>query len=315
MKTILKHTALLLFLALGFTATAQESTKPEDFDLPENTEMALEITGVYDGVKHTFTQTNAKEYQFNSNGLLAQVREMITDGLGSQDTYNYDGHGELVKVDYLLGTNAGPVTGSSTHSIEKESYKTTYIRKDQNGDMLKTIAFFNEVGELRGKSFYNAEGIKVRQIEYDGEKAHRIREFKLNKVVSDIVYENNEEGKLAKKLKYTEPGKTPSKEQLTTISYNEKGDADKMFVHYDNEPGTTPRVMNTHTMEYVYDDDIWVARIEYRHGYYKPSPTLDITLRRIKTADKMYTPKDEKSLLDFCKQVYQHYLDTENKQD
>src|SRR5690554_299060 len=41
MKITLQHTALLFFLTLGFAATAQESTKPEDFDLPENTVKAV----------------------------------------------------------------------------------------------------------------------------------------------------------------------------------------------------------------------------------------------------------------------------------
>lgn len=312
-KTTIKHTALSLFLALDFTASAQENTAPQDFDLPKNTEMALEITGIYDSEKHAFKQTNAKEYRFNSNGQLAQVKEMVTNGIGSQDTYHYDANGELLKMDYLLGTNAGPISGSSTHSIEKESYKTTYIRKDQNGDMLRTIAFFNEAGELRGKSFYNARGEKEKQIEYDGKKAHRTKKYKGNKIVSDIVYENNKQGKLEKKTEYTEPGKTPTKEQLTTIRYNKNGDAETMLIHYETEAGKQPKVMNTHTMEYLYDGDMWVARIEYRHGYYKPSPTLNITLRRIKTADKMYTAKDEKAVLDFCKQAYQHYLNTEKQ--
>lgn len=311
MKTTIKHTALSLFLSLGFTATAQESTAPKDFDFPENTEMALEIKGTYDAEKHTFTQTNAKEYRFNSNGQLTQLKELFTAKIGSQDTYHYDEKGELVKVDYLVGTAEGQISGSSTHTTEKESYKTTYIRKDQNGDMLRTIAFFNEAGELRGKSFYNAKGEREKQIEYDGTKAHRTKKFKGNKLVSDIIYENNKQGKMEKKIEFTEPGKVPTKEQLTTFDYNKKGDAEKMQVHYETEAGKTPKVMNTHTMEYLYDGDLWVARIEYRHGYYKPSPTLNITLRRIKTSDKMYTAKDEKAVLDFCKQAYQNYLNTE----
>jgi hypothetical protein len=94
--------------------------------------MALEIKGTYDAEKHTFTQTNAKEYRFNSNGQLTQLKEMFTAKIGSQDTYRYDEKGELVKL----------MSGSSIHTIEKETYKTAYIRKDQNGDMLRTIAFF-----------------------------------------------------------------------------------------------------------------------------------------------------------------------------
>jgi|GEM_PF-1474250 hypothetical protein len=58
--------------------------------------------------------------------------------------------------------------------------------------------FFNEADELRGKSCYNAKGEREKQIEYDGTKAHRTKKFKGNKLVSDIIYENNKQGKRRK---------------------------------------------------------------------------------------------------------------------
>ena len=137
-----------------------------------------------------------------------------------------------------------------------------------------------------------------------------VKELKENKTVSDIIHENNEQGRLVKQLKFIKPMEKASKEELTTYSYNDKGDIEKMVVHYDNEPGKTPVVMNTYTTEYLYDGDIWVASIRYRDLYYNKPSSVEVTVRSINTAGKIYTVKDEKNLLDFCKQVYQHYLAT-----
>lgn len=303
-----------ILFTLGFTATAQELTKPEDFDLPANTEMALEITGSYSGDKQIFSQTGGEEYRFNSEGKLAQLKKMITNNMATQDVYHYNADGQLTKIDYIFGTKDGGMSSSSTtFSVEKKDKEITYKRRADKGYTARTVAYYNAAGELQSKNFYDAKVEPWKKIEYNGTKEYRVKEFKDNKIVSDIIYQNNDQGKLVKQLKFTQPMERKSKEELTTYSYNDKGDLETKLVHYDNQQGETPKVMDLHVTEYLYDGDIWVARVAYRHLYYSDPSWVEVTIRRIKTADKMYSAKDEKAILDFCKQVYQHYVATKKQ--
>lgn len=59
---------------------------------------------------------------------------------------------------------------STTFTTEKDHYKTTYLRKELNGETSKRIEFYNEAGQLRGKSVYNAFGEREVQIEFDGKR-------------------------------------------------------------------------------------------------------------------------------------------------
>src|SRR5690554_8214290 len=71
MKTTIKHTAIVLLLALGFTATAQESTKPEDFDLPENTVKAVIKCAEFTIPQQKFAMSaERKKYTFQEGKII-----------------------------------------------------------------------------------------------------------------------------------------------------------------------------------------------------------------------------------------------------
>lgn len=43
------------------------------------------------------------------------------------------------------------IVGSTTFTTEKDHYKTTYLRKELNGETSKRIEFYNEAGQLQRK--------------------------------------------------------------------------------------------------------------------------------------------------------------------
>ncbi|EID72147.1 hypothetical protein [Imtechella halotolerans] len=295
-----QHTALLFSLCICLKINAQENTSSSDFNVPKNTEILLEITGMYDTEKNTFTQTLVKEYLFNSNGKLLKLTENSNENSGNQYIYHYDLDGELYKMDYHIGSTHEGIVGSTTFTTEKDHYKTTYLRKELNGETSKRIEFYNEAGQLRGKSVYNAFGEREVQIEFDGKKAYRTKLFKDNKIVSDVIYTTSNNGNVSSRKEYIQPGRKHSLEQLTTIRYNSKGDPVKKIKYYESKAGLKPKVKKTYLLEYWYDDYLWVARMEFENDS-KPNTEHSITLRHIKTTNNLYTIKNEKVILDLIK--------------
>src|SRR5690606_6588272 len=168
MKPTLKHTTLLLFLALGFTATAPESTKPEDFDLPENTVKAVIKHADFIIPKQEFAMSvEHKTYTFQEGKI---INYQYRDSVKSQKTdvdYHYE-NGQLKSRETIESSKAGMEYDTRKYRTENEGYKTTFYRTYHWGETDKTIAFYNDAGELRGKSIYNVHGKRTQQIEYGG---------------------------------------------------------------------------------------------------------------------------------------------------
>ncbi len=304
--------AALYVLALTSPASAQE-TAAADFGFPQNIQQALEITGYYTGETNQFKQTGARQFVFDGSGKLSEVKEMITETIGSQRTYQYDDAGNLVKMTHLFASESGPMASATTYTYETDGNKTTCTRKDPNGDQQQTVAFRNDMGELRGETFFDKHGNKSSYIEYGGKEGYRVKTYQDNKVVTDTVFFLNEAGNIGKTIVYTEPGLKNSTEELTTFEYNAQGDVTKKRVHYPVKSGETPKVMTTYTTEYLYDGDVWVASVTHSDWTYKPEKTLNVTLRRVKTPEKMHTATNEQHVLDFFKQVYVDYAQQPNK--
>jgi hypothetical protein len=242
---------LFLLIAISLTAIAQEKKHNIDFGFPKNTEQALELTGNYDGSSQQFKPSKTEEFHFNSLGLITLLKYPITPTIINQEKYTYDANQNLIQVDYLLGTLAGASESKSTISIVVEDNRTTLMRTEPNGDMLKALEFRNDEGELRGKSFFDKEGNKVKYIEYGGKEGFNIKEYQNNILVSNIMYLKNEQGKIKRAIEFTEPNLKTSKEKTTTFEYNKKGDLIKTIEYHATQPNEKPNVRNTKITEYL----------------------------------------------------------------
>lgn len=308
MKIAKIHSTLILLIAISLTAIAQEKKYNIDFGFPKNTEQAMELTGYYDGSSQQFKPSKTEEFHFNSLGLITLLKYPITPTIVNQEKYTYDVNQNLIQVDYLLGTLAGASESKSTISIIVEDNRTTLMRTEPNGDVLKALEFRNDEGELRGKSFFDKNGIKVKYIEFGGKEGYNIKEYKNNVLVSNIIYHKNDLGKIEKTIEFTEPNLKVSKEKLTTFEYNSKGDLIKTIEYHAAPPNEKPVVRNTKITEYLYKKDVWVASASYDYWKFSYQNTILATIRNIKNSKTVYSAKDEQQVQGFFKQAYQNYL-------
>ena len=310
MSPTLKYTALLLFLALGFSATAQESIKPEDFDLPENTVKAVIKYADFTIPQQQFEiRTSHSTYTFQEGKIINYQYRDSAKSLKTDVDYHYE-NGELKSKETVKSSKAGMEYDTRKYRTENEGYKTTFYRTYHSGETDKYILFYNEAGELRGKSFYNVRGERATQTEYDGKKGHRVKKYYKDQVMSDITYTNNDDGKLDKTITYVMPN-TEDEVKVLTLYFNTlKGDPEKMVEFVTEKKNSGQKHSRTKHISYLYEDDIWVAKIAYSIATKSPGQ-LVATIRTIETPEKTYhAPSDEK-LKAFCEATYQKYLKLE----
>lgn len=308
MKTNKLYSSLLLFIVMSLPLVAQDKLTNIDFGFPQNTEQAFEHTGYYDTDIQQFKTIKTQEFHFNSLGLISIIKYPITPTNVNQESYTYDTNQNLIQVDYLLETPAGASESKSAISIAIEDNRTTLIRTNPNGDVLKTLEFRNEAGELRGRTYFDKEGNKVKYIEYGGNEGFNVKEYNNEILVSNIIYLKNEQGKIEKTIELTEPNLNTSKKKTTTFEYNTKGDLTKSIEYYATQFDEKPNAKSTKITEYLYDDDIWVASASYEKWKHASEKTINATLRNVKTSEKVYSTNDEQQVLDFFEQAYQNYL-------
>lgn len=310
MNPTLKHTTLLLFLALGFTATAQESTKPEDFDLPENTVKAVIRYADFTIPQQQFEiRTSHSTYTFQEGKI---INYQYWDSAKSQKIdidYHYE-NGQLKSKETVKSSQSGMEYDTQKYRTESEGYKTTFYKIYHTGETDKTIAFYNDAGELRGKSIYNVHGKRTQQIEYGGKEGYRVKKYYNDQVMSEITYTNNDDGTLDKTITYVMPN-TEDEVKVFTLYFNTpKGDPEKMVEFVTEKKNSGQKHSRTKHISYLYEDDIWVAKIAYSITTKSPGQ-LVATIRTIETPEKTYhAPSDEK-LKAFCKEAYQKYLKLE----
>ncbi len=67
------------------------------------------------------------------------------------------------------------------------------------------------------------------------------------------------------------------------------------------------KLSKTTYVNYLYDGDIWVAKIEYGTATKNPGKIV-ATIRTIETPEKTYHAPSEEQLKTFCQETYQKYL-------
>lgn len=310
MSPTLKYTALLLFLALGFSATAQESIKPEDFDLPENTVKAVIKYADFTIPQQQFEiRTSHSTYTFQEGKI---INYQYRDSAKSQKIdidYHYE-NGQLKSKETVKSSQSGMEYDTQKYRTESEGYKTTFYKIYHTGETDKTIAFYNDAGELRGKSIYNVNGKRTQQIEYGGKEGYRVKKYYNDQVMSEITYTNNDDGTLDKTITYVMPNTEDEVKVLTLYFNTPKGDPEKMVEFVTEKKNSGQKHSRTKHISYLYEGDIWVAKIAYSIATKSPGQ-LVATIRTIETPEKTYhAPSDEK-LKAFCKEAYQKYLKLE----
>lgn len=307
MNPTLKHTALLFFLALGFTATAQESTKPEDFDLPENTVRAVIKYADFTIPQQEFAMSaEHKIYTFQEGKI---INYQYRDSVKSQKTdvdYHYE-NGELKRKETIKSSKAGMEYKTYQYRTENEGYKTTFYKIYHTGETDKTIAFYNDAGELRGKSIYNIHGKRTKQIEYGGKEGYRVKKYHNEKLMSDITYYNNSNGKLMKTETSVLSGEKDEIKVLTLFYYNQKGDLRQVVDFITETKNSGQKQSRTKHINYLYDGDLWVAKMEYSRANNK-AKNLVATVRTVQTPEKTYQAPNAALLKAFCEETYQKYL-------
>lgn len=307
MNTTIKHTAIVLLLALGFTATAQESTKPEDFDLPENTVKAVIRYANFSIPQQQFSvRPSYSVYTFKNDKIVSLRYEDSTSMVKTTVNYQYE-NDNLKSKETLQSSNAGTEHKINTYRTEKQDYKTTFYRTYPTEGTDKTILFYNEAGELRGKSFYNVHGKRTKQIEYNGREGYRLKKYYDEKLMSDITYVNDSNGKLTKSETLVLPGEDEEVKVLTLYYYNPNGDLKQVVDFITEAKNSGKKISRQKHYSYLYDGDVWVAQIEYSLANNKKN-NLIATIRTLETPDKIYNAPSDEQLKIFFQETYQKYL-------
>lgn len=307
MNSTLKHTALLFFLVLGFTATAQESTKPEDFDLPENTVKAVIKYADFTIPQQKFAMSaEHKTYTFQEGKIINyQYRDSVKMVKTDVD-YHYE-NGELKSRETIESSREGMEYKTRKYRSENKGYKTTFYRTYHWGETDKTIAFYNDAGELRGKSIYNVHGKRTQQIEYGGKEGYRVKKYYNEQLMSEITYFNNDDGTLGKTITYVMP-ETEDEVKVLTLYYNTRDGDPEMIVEFITEKKNSGQKQSkTKHISYLYDGDIWVAKIAYSRATKSPGK-LTATIRNIETSEKTYQAPSKERLKTFFYETYHNYL-------
>ncbi|MBD3749333.1 MAG: hypothetical protein IE931_07550 [Sphingobacteriales bacterium] len=307
MKLGLKYVLLVFLFALGFYATSQESTKAKDFDLPPNTVKAVINYADFTIPQQQFSmRPNHSTYTFQDEKIINfQYRDSTTMVKTALD-YHYE-NGQLKSKETLQSYRAGTKYKTNKYQTENKGYKTTFYRTYPTGETDKTILFYNDAGELRGKSIYNSLGKRTQQIEYGGKEGYRVKKYHNEKLMSTITYYNNSEGKLMKTEASVLPGEKDEIKVLTLFYYNLKGDLRQMVDFITETKNSGQKQSKIKHINYLYDGDLWVAKIEYSQANSK-TKKLVATVRSIQTTEKIYQAPSQVQLKAFCQETYQKYL-------
>lgn len=306
MNTTIKHTAIVLLLAHGFTATAQESTLPEDFELPKKTVKAVISYADFEIPKQHFAiRSHHYTYTFQNGKIINYQQSDSSKDWKADVSYHYE-NGQLKSKETVESSKAGMEYKTYKYRTEIKDYKTTYFKIYHTGELDKTIAFYNEAGELRGKSIYNVHGKRTQQIEYNGKEGYRIRKYHNDELMSEITHFNHD-GKLTKTVTNVMPGGADEVKVMTLYYYNPKGDLRQMVDFVTETKNSAQKLTKTTYVDYLYDGDIWVAKIEYGTATKNPGKIV-ATIRTIETSKKTYHAPSEEQLKTFCQETYQKYL-------
>ncbi len=307
MNTTIKHTAIVLLLALGFTATAQESTLPEDFDLPKNTVKAVINYADFEIPKQHFAiRPYHQTYTFQNDRLVNYQQSDSSKTWKADVSYHYE-NGQLKSKETIESLKAGMEYKTYKYRTEDKDYKITFYKIYHTGEEDKTIAFYNEAGELRGKSIYNIHGKRTQQIEYGGKEGYRVKKYHNEQLMSDITHFNEDDGKLMKTITYVTPGEEDEVKVMTLYYYNPKGDLRQIVDFVTETKNSAQKLSKTTYVDYLYDGDIWVAKIEYGTATKNPGKIV-ATIRTIETPEKAYHAPSDEQLKTFCQETYQKYL-------
>src|SRR5690554_4621143 len=307
MKTIIKHTAIVLLLALGFTATAQESIAPEDFDLPKNTFKAVINYADFTIPQQQFAiRPSHSTYTFQEGKIINYQYRDSTSMIKTDVDYHYE-NGQLKRKETIESSKAGMEYKTYKYRTENEGYKTTFYKIYHTGEVDKTIAFYNDAGELRGKSIYNVHGKRTQQIEYGGKEGYRVRKYHNEQLMSEITYFNNDDGTLGKTITYVMPETEDEVKVLTLYSNTRDGDPEMIEEFITEKKNSGQKQSKTKHISYLYDGDIWVAKIAYSRTTKSPGK-LTATIRNIETSEKTYQAPSKKQLKTFFYETYHNYL-------
>lgn len=307
MKLTLKHIVVIPLLALNLIATAQESTSPKDFHLPENTFKAVISYADFSIPQQEFSmRPSHSTYTFQDGKIINYQYRDSTSMAKTDVTYHYE-NGQLKSKETIASSRAGMEYKTRKYRTESKGYKTTFYRTYHTGETDKTIEFYSEAGELRGKSIYNSNGQRTKQIEYGGKEGYRVKKYHNNKLISDIIYHSNSEGKLMKTETSVLPGQKDEIKVLTLFYYNQKGDLRQMVDFLTETKNSSQKQSRKKQISYLYDDDTWVAKIEYSKANNK-TKNLVASTRTIETPDKTYQAPNSAQLKAFCEKTYQKYL-------
>ncbi|ATL47806.1 hypothetical protein COR50_11865 [Chitinophaga caeni] len=307
MKTTIKHSAIVSLLAFSFTASAQESTLPEDFNLPKNTVKAVISYGDFTIPQQQFAiRPSHSTYTFQEGKIINYQYRDSTSMIKTDMDYHYE-NGQLKRKETIESSRAGMKYKTHKYRTENEGYKTTFYRTYHWGETDKYILFYNEAGELRGKSFYNIRGVRATQTEYGGKEGYRIKKYHNGKVMSEITHSNNDDGKLTKTVTYVMPGEEDEVKVMTLYYYNLKGDPRQMVDFVTEKKNSGQKPTKTTYVNYLYDGDIWVAKIEYGTATKNPGKIV-ATIRTLETPEKTYHAPSDEQLKTFCQETYQKYL-------
>ena len=307
MTGILRFISLALTLFPGLEASCQEKITPEDYEFPKNTVKASRTYAVFALPQQSFTaQSMVDRYNFQNGLLTYHIREDQSANRFIEEKFSYE-KGRISSKEIIRTSSSGTEYTRFIFRTDSNSYKSTLYKISKTGSLEKIIDFRNDSGELRGQSFYNTAGKRTKQIEYGGKEGHRIKKYHNDQLVSDIIYCYNTEGKIAATIIHTMPGKESEPRVWKTTSYNEKGDAIETLEYYPAKENEDKRLHKTHYTAYLYDQDVWIAKIEYGNHVKDPAK-LVVAIRSLEIGDKIYQPQNDEQLISFCKQVYQLYL-------
>lgn len=303
----MKEKILYLLCLLSFATTtlqAQESTLPTDYGFPENTIKAQVMYATFNIPQQHFVQKLVQEtYIFYKGRLTKYQYQDKTNNRNTEQNYTYE-NSQLKSMEMVQQSISGMEYITFKYRKETEGNKTTLYKIYPTGEVEKTLEFRNETGELRGTTYYDKNGNKTKYTEYGRKKGHRTKKYNNNQPVSDILYLNNKDGKLAQIIEHTVPENEAEPKVLKTINYNERNDPVKILQYYPTKDDGEKKLHKTYYTDYLYDGDVWVTKIEYNNDTEK----LDVTIRTIVTTNRTYKPQDDKQIISFCKQAYQNYL-------
>lgn len=306
MNSTIKLIAIIWLLSFGCTAIAQESTLPEDFHLPKNTVKAFISYADFEIPKQHFAiRPQHYTYTFQNGKIINNHQSDSAKNWKADINYHYE-NGQLRSKETITSSEAGMEYKTYKYRTETKDYKTTYFKTYHTGEEDKTILFYNDAGEIRGKSIYNDQGKRTQQIEYNGKEGYRVRKYHNDELMSETTHVKHD-GKLTKTDTYVMPGGADEVKVMTLYYYNPQGDPNQMVEFITETKNAAQKLTKTTHVNYLYVDDIWVAKIEYSTATKNPGKIV-ATIRTIETPEKTYHAPSTEQLKAFCQEAYQNYL-------